>query len=189
MSSGVYRIVNRINGKSYVGSAVNIRQRWRIHLSALRSGKGSRKLLNAYRKYGEDSFELHPVELCDASQLICREQYWIDKLDTVRKGYNTRPEAASQLGFRHSEETRKKIGEVQKGKINRGWFRSTDDRRPAPEPGRKRKRQKPLSEEAKQKFRENAVVARSRKKPNHSEETKLKISMALKARNAKLRGE
>ena len=31
--SGIYAITNTANGKVYVGSAVNIHGRWRVHLS------------------------------------------------------------------------------------------------------------------------------------------------------------
>lgn len=37
--SGVYQILNCQNGKSYIGSSVNIQQRWSAHRSLLNKGQ------------------------------------------------------------------------------------------------------------------------------------------------------
>ncbi len=31
MTTGIYKILNKINGKFYIGSAINIEARWRRH--------------------------------------------------------------------------------------------------------------------------------------------------------------
>lgn len=50
-SSGIYEIVNTINGKRYVGSAVSLKRRWVDHRRDLRAGKHhSRHLQNAWAK-------------------------------------------------------------------------------------------------------------------------------------------
>ncbi len=56
--SGVYAIVNRENGKRYVGSAINIPKRWREHQRGLQRGCHENSYLQgAWNKYGEGAFE------------------------------------------------------------------------------------------------------------------------------------
>ena len=77
--SGIYQIRNLVNGKVYVGSAVNLQHRRREHRSDLRNGTHhSIKLQRAYNKYGESSFAFEILEYVeDRNQLIEREQYYI----------------------------------------------------------------------------------------------------------------
>ena len=58
MSSGVYRIQNIIEDKNYIGKSWNIEQRWKQHITDLKSNKHiNSKLQSAFNKYGLDSFE------------------------------------------------------------------------------------------------------------------------------------
>lgn len=55
--SGIYEIVNLVNKKRYVGSAINLRVRWRQHRSALIRGDHANTLLRrAWNKHGEANF-------------------------------------------------------------------------------------------------------------------------------------
>ena len=57
MVSGIYLIENTVNGKVYVGSAVNFNERFRVHNYYLSRGSHhSPKLQYAWNKYGEKSF-------------------------------------------------------------------------------------------------------------------------------------
>lgn len=111
--SGIYEIVNAVDGKRYVGSAVSIRKRWKEHRAALRRGDHANIHLNrAWNKYGEGSFIFRVLEHCDPIRLIEREQYHIN----VGCDYNICPVAGSTLGREHSEDTRAKIGSARRGK-------------------------------------------------------------------------
>lgn len=114
MKSGVYRILNTINGKCYIGSAVNIVNRWCEHRKGIKAKSHSQKLQNAFNKYGEDNFVFSIIERCAVEELLSREQYWIDHLDSYKNGYNTRPKAESSLCFNHSKQTKKKMSEPRK---------------------------------------------------------------------------
>jgi len=89
---GIYCIRNARNGKVYIGSSVNCYHRVKSqHFARLRSGKHSNPhLQSAWNRYGEQSFESFVVELCDESQLLNREQFWIDENNCrdSRYGYN-----------------------------------------------------------------------------------------------------
>lgn len=111
--SGIYEIVNLVNRKRYVGSAVNIRQRWREHRSHLKSGRHhSRHLLNAWRKYGAEVFSFQIIELCSKEDLLAREQA---EFDREWPAYNICPTAGSTLGRVHTAEAKAKIGNRLRG--------------------------------------------------------------------------
>ena len=99
--SGIYQIRNLVNGKIYIGSAVNLRKRMHKHSSNLRHNKHCNiKLQNAYNKYGKDNLVFEVVELVpNKEQLLDREQYYIDTLNTVNEGYNICPIAGNTMGF------------------------------------------------------------------------------------------
>ena len=111
MASGIYQIKNMLNGKCYIGSAVNLQQRWAIHLSILRRNQHyNTHLQRAFDKYGELVFMFSVLEqIEDTEQLIPHEQYYLDALNPE---YNIAPTAGSSLGVRHTEEVRiKQTGE------------------------------------------------------------------------------
>lgn len=114
--SGIYQIVNSVNGKRYIGSAVNILKRWQYHISFLRRNIHSNSYLQAaWNKYnGETTFNFQILEYCSKENLVAREQYWIDLLKSYECGYNLRPKANSMAGFKHSEETKIKVYEGKK---------------------------------------------------------------------------
>lgn len=91
MLSGIYKIINTKNGKFYLGSAKNLQKRWRRHLNAL--GKNIHENLHlqrAFNKYGREFFEFQVVENCEISELLIREQYYLDLLTPwdITIGYN-----------------------------------------------------------------------------------------------------
>lgn len=80
MTCGIYEIVNKVNGKRYVGSSVDVWRRSSGHKHRLRNGNASnKKLQNSWNKYGEDSFTFNVIEECPQDSLIEREQHHIDQ--------------------------------------------------------------------------------------------------------------
>lgn len=124
MITGIYKIKNIVTGKFYVGSAVDIKERWRNHKSQLRHNKHhSIKLQRSYNKHGVDNFVYEIIEECFEDVIIKREQFYIDFCSAVKNGYNCKSIAGSNLGFKHSEETKNKIR-----KANIGIKRSEETR-------------------------------------------------------------
>ena len=66
-ATGVYRITNRLNNKSYIGSAARrFSDRWTQHRNELKHGKHhSRHLQSAWDKYGQDNFHFAIVLTSD----------------------------------------------------------------------------------------------------------------------------
>jgi group I intron endonuclease len=110
--SGIYEIVNLVNGKRYVGSAVDTTRRWQDHRSCLKRGKHHCHILQkAWRKYGEEAFAFRIIEWCDPSALIDCEQAALDRL---KPEYNICPLAGSSRGVRHTAEARANMSRAQK---------------------------------------------------------------------------
>lgn len=112
LRSGIYRL--NINDGFYVGSAVRLTKRLGKHLSDLRARRHhNAHLQRAFDKYSSIDFEILEI-VEDAAILIKREQFYID---TLKPNYNISATAGSQLGFRHSAESRALISRVQIGRI------------------------------------------------------------------------
>lgn len=112
--SGIYEIVNLVNGQRYVGSAVNLTNRWRQHQCDLRKSRHNRRLQHAWHRHGTAAFEFRVLEVVsDKSQLLEREQHWLDKLVPE---YNILIVAGSTLGYRHTPETKRKMSEASAGR-------------------------------------------------------------------------
>lgn len=157
MRSGVYEILNAVNGKVYIGSAVNFKKRRAGHLYHLRRNTHRNPHLQcAWNKYGEDSFLFLPVEhvVLDKNELVSREQFWIDALNACdrAKGYNISPTAGSQLGLVHSEKTRLKMSLAHKG------HETSDETRAKISKAQKGQKRSPHSAETKQKMSETHRV-------------------------------
>jgi group I intron endonuclease len=79
-SAGVYQIRCIPNGKIYIGSAVDLRERWYRHRLHLRQGSHQNVYLQrAWDQYGEADFEFSVLEFVNASDLLRTEQVWIDR--------------------------------------------------------------------------------------------------------------
>jgi group I intron endonuclease len=90
----VYRIKNKINGKSYIGMTVrSFEERYNGHLSSARQGSKFR-FHSAIRKYGVDSWE-HEIleESDDIAYIRKREEEYIEEYKTIfpKYGYNAKP--------------------------------------------------------------------------------------------------
>lgn len=80
IKSGIYKIVNKIDGKYYIGSSQNITKRWYSHKTHLKHNKHWNSYLqNAYNKYGVDNFEYIIVEYVNVSELLKVEQVYLDE--------------------------------------------------------------------------------------------------------------
>jgi group I intron endonuclease len=123
--SGIYSFQNKLNGKVYVGQSKNILTRKKQHERG--DTNNSRRFHNAMNKYGADGFVFTVLEYCDVELLDKRENYWIQKLNSLYPiGYNlTSGGGAFQ---KHHDETKKKFSENQKNRYKSGEhiFTSTE---------------------------------------------------------------
>ena len=112
--TGIYEIVNTVNGKRYVGSAIDLGGRKRAHFSALKSGTHhSEHMQRAWVKYGMDAFSLRTLLLCAPTNLLMYEQRVIDGLNPE---YNIAKTAGSPLGIKHTDRARANMSAAGKGR-------------------------------------------------------------------------
>lgn len=132
MARGIYKIINVVNNKFYVGSAVNFAKRKTKHWSLLRGCRHPNKHLQAaWNKYGEQSFIFAIVEeLSEAADLLAAENVWLKyhvgksycynkALDATAPGIGTFGEKNPMWGktFTHTEEAKLNIGMASKGRV------------------------------------------------------------------------
>ena len=115
MTIGIYKIENLVNGKTYIGSSINIEQRWSQHRWFLNtSSHHSPHLQRSFDKYGQDKFSFEILqELEFAETLLVVEQVYFS---LYKPEYNVLPIAGSPKSRKLTEETRKKMSDAKKGK-------------------------------------------------------------------------
>lgn len=89
--SGIYKILNKVNGKVYVGQSKHISQRKSEHFRSLKYGQHYNKYLQrSFDKYGNESFSFEVIECCPVDRLNERERHWIKELGSeyASNGYN-----------------------------------------------------------------------------------------------------
>jgi group I intron endonuclease len=112
--SGIYKIQSVIKPERiYIGSAMNISERWHKHLMDLGINKHhSIKLQNHVNKYGIEDLSFSIIEPCFPDWLMMREQYYMDKLKPY---FNMSLVASNTFGVRKSSESIKKGAEKRRG--------------------------------------------------------------------------
>ena len=103
---GVYRWINKINNKSYVGSSINLGKRFHVYFSTKRLINSNMIIYKSVLKYGYSKFKLEILEYCESDIVNKREQYFIDIL---KPEYNILTTVGSSFGYKHSEETLRKF--------------------------------------------------------------------------------
>ena len=100
MKSGIYKITNLTNNKFYIGSAVNIKNRWSSHKSELkRNVHKNRHLQRSWNKHDESLFKFEVLFTCLPKDLVRLEQYCINN---YKPQYNISPNAGNCLGVKHT---------------------------------------------------------------------------------------
>ena len=173
----VYQIRNLVNGKRYVGSTTQPRNRFYLHRSQLGRGKHHAKhLQRAWDKYGGASFAFEIIETfldVDLDTLLSAEQAWMNQHRVTNKdfGYNNVPIAGSNAGCVHSAEVRERnrarmLGrkftpehKAAIGDASRGRTHSAASREKIREASLKRPKQVrgPMPDERKEKIRQSLL--------------------------------
>lgn len=115
----IYKITNKINDKIYIGqTTLTLQERIYNYRKEYKWSSNIRPIIAALRKYGIENFNWEIIDYATNKQeLDEKERCWIKKLNTlVPNGYNI--EIGGNGPGKHNEETRKKIGDAQKGALN-----------------------------------------------------------------------
>lgn len=166
MKTGIYKITNTVNNKSYIGSSVNIKKRFARHLSYLKNDRHeNRYLMRAWEKYGEKVFIFEVLLFCEKKNLAFFENRAIKQYGALnsKNGYNCVPAKRKCSGGSNSRKMYKRIAEA-----NRGRKHSREAKKKISEAGRGRKHT--------EKTKEKLSIINS----NRSQKTRQRISKALK---------
>lgn len=116
-SPGIYKIENSVTKKVYIGSSINVSVRITAHKVSLKGNRhGNIHLQRSFNKHGIEFFNFVILEYCEESELITKEEYYINlcKSNKNKYGYNI---ASFEQGRRlHSEKTKLKISSANKGR-------------------------------------------------------------------------
>jgi group I intron endonuclease len=89
---GIYKITNKITGKSYIGQSINTSKRIKEHFWKATCSKDvsfNSILHQAIRKYGAENFEIEILKECTVEELDELEKHYIKMYDTISpNGYN-----------------------------------------------------------------------------------------------------
>ena len=111
----IYRALNLVNGKSYVGqTVVGVNLRWKRHVGMAKLGRNNMLIYRAIRKYGETAFSVSVLhEAASREELDALEIQAIAEHETANplKGYNLE---SGPVGTSLSESTRAKISASMK---------------------------------------------------------------------------
>ena len=136
---GIYKIINKADGKYYIGSSKNLfskkGDRLSRHKTDLKFNRHiNKKLQNAYNKYGINNFDFIVIEECQEHELLNKEQLYLNEAannkancynlsfiagkvemnDSVRNKIRK-----SRLGTKLSENAKNILREIHKGKAIR----------------------------------------------------------------------
>lgn len=114
----IYLRTNKVNGKKYIGKTINLKRR-QYRWMTLSEKYAGNAINNARAKYGIDTFDFEILIECNDEKLDYWEKHYIDKLNTkVPNGYNLTDGGEGCYGYSLSEETKRKIGDANKGENN-----------------------------------------------------------------------
>jgi hypothetical protein len=113
---------NLINGKQYIGSAVNLTRRFREYFNINYLLRYTNMYIcNALFKHGYSNFSLTILEYCKSEKCLEREGYYQTKINTE---YNIcKKPGAPMSGRTHSDETKIKMSDSQKKNDHSGRFK------------------------------------------------------------------
>ena len=181
MKNCVYLFTNKVNGKKYVGQAVDSARRYKQHIATSYRDNGSRDyncpFHNAIRKYGIENFTFEILlDNLTKEEMDYWEIYYIQFYDTLvnsGKGYNVAAGGNSGNKFagktpEEMEIIKRKIGEKSKGrKANLGKTLSEDTK-------------KKISDSQKERLKDKTKCSMYGKQ--HSKESKQKNSDSRKGK-------
>ena len=120
---GIYKIINKINGKCYIGQSTQIEKRWSKHKNTSHNQTSKAydyPLYRAFRKYGIENFSFKILEECSNLELNEKEKYWINYYNpeynqTTGGDYKTVPK---KLTYEQVQKIQKILIEDQDGNIS-----------------------------------------------------------------------
>lgn len=114
---GIYKITSP-SGRIYIGQSININFRWKQY-KKLQACNKQILLFRSFKKYGVDNHIFEIIEECPNNLLNKKERFWQDYYDVLNsvKGLNCKLTSTEDKRGEHSQITKDKIGNSNKGKL------------------------------------------------------------------------
>jgi hypothetical protein len=115
----IYRIINKLNGKSYVGKwhLDSPKGRFSTHKRNARNEKNQEHFYRAIRKDGVENFDFTLICVCRNEDLVDLEKKYIEEFDTFGpNGYNMTSGGEGIPGYRHTPETIERLRDLNTGR-------------------------------------------------------------------------
>lgn len=116
LKSGIYCIENIKTNKKYIGQSIDIKERWKKHIYALKNKRHPNDYLQkAWDKYKEECFKFYVLEYCEIDELDAKEINYINLYNTTDRscGYNLKF-GGQNGGSKYTDESREKMSRTQK---------------------------------------------------------------------------
>jgi group I intron endonuclease len=117
---GIYKITSPSN-RIYIGQSINIDRRFSQYRRLDNSVRTSPKLFRSLKKYGYEKHIFEVIETCDVDVINERERYWQEFYDANSPNnlncLLTSTLEKKQTGLKLSEDHKKQISKVHKGKV------------------------------------------------------------------------
>ena len=116
--SGVYCLINKVDGHAYVGSSINLASRMRNYLNNayLKSKQNiNMPITRALLKYDQSNFSLLILEYVESASLTARETFYITHIIPY---YNVLKQGYSSLGYKHTEEVKKLLSKLASNRVH-----------------------------------------------------------------------
>ena len=116
--SGVYCLVNNINGHNYVGSSIALGNRMKNYLNNTylkNKNNNNMPIVKALLKHGQSNFSVLILEYVDYESLSIRETFYIRLLLPY---YNILKHGYSSLGYKHTEDTKELLSKLAKNRTH-----------------------------------------------------------------------
>lgn len=104
--AGIYMWTNKLNGKKYIGSSLNLRRRLLEYYNVNRLlNQNSMPINVALLKHGYHNFSLTILEICVVDDLMSREKYFFEVYSPEYNILDTPGSPSRGSGWKHSEAT------------------------------------------------------------------------------------
>ena len=115
----IYQAMNVITSMSYIGQTTrSLKERKSAHLK--RANSSNLKFYNAIKKYGEKKFSWTILKRCKTKEeLNFQEEFYINYYNTMTpNGYNLTKGGKGSIGLKHKKETRELLSRINSGENN-----------------------------------------------------------------------
>ena len=118
MRGFIYKITNKVNGKSYIGQTIqSVKERFYQHCATKCSKAVSNMAIHrAIKKYGKSNFTVEVIEEVESTNLNDRERYWIRYYDSYNNGYNSTEGGQDGIKLFKNLDTESIVREYKSGK-------------------------------------------------------------------------